>query len=75
MNEYFILKGQENPQKSALARYIGNGTDETGVFRLLHQNEPVLGITPANRKQIYLMDSLLDPDIDVVFCDRYSGYG
>ncbi|PLX69562.1 MAG: phosphate starvation-inducible protein PhoH [Denitrovibrio sp.] len=75
VNEYFILKGQENPQKSALARYIGNGTDEDGAFRLLHQNEPVLGITPANRKQIYLMDSLLDPDIDVVFAIGIAGTG
>ena len=75
VNEYFILKGQVNNQKSALARYVGNGTDDTGVFRLLHQNEPILGITPANRKQIYLMDSLLDPDIDVVFAIGIAGTG
>ncbi|PLX66424.1 MAG: phosphate starvation-inducible protein PhoH [Denitrovibrio sp.] len=75
VNEYFILKGQLNQQKSALVRYVGNGTDDTGVFRLLHQNEPVLGITPANRKQIYLMDSLLDPDIDVVFAIGIAGTG
>lgn len=75
VNEYFILKGQINQQKSALVRYIGNGTDDTGVFRLLHQNEPVLGITPANRKQIYLMDSLLDPDIDIVFAIGIAGTG
>jgi len=75
VNEYFILKGQVNSQKSALVRYAGNGTDETGVFRLLSQNEPVLGITPANRKQIYLMDSLLDPDIDIVFAIGIAGTG
>lgn len=75
VNEYFILKGQLNNQKSALVRYAGNGTDDTGIFRLLHQNEPVLGITPANRKQIYLMDSLLDPDIDIVFAIGIAGTG
>lgn len=75
VNEYFILKGQLNQQKSALVRYLGNGTDDTGIFRLLHQNEPVLGITPANRKQIYLMDSLLDPDLDVVFAIGIAGTG
>lgn len=75
VNEYFILKGQVNNQKSALARYIGNGTDDTGVFRLLHHGEPILGITPANRKQIYLMDSLLDPDIDIVFAIGIAGTG
>jgi len=75
VNEYFILKGQINQQKSALVRYVGNGTDDSGVFRLLHQNEPVLGITPANRKQIYLMDSLLDPEIDIVFAIGIAGTG
>ncbi|MCD8553014.1 PhoH family protein [Seleniivibrio sp.] len=75
VNEYFILKGEINPQKSALVRYIGNGNPMDGAFRLLHQNEPILGVTPANRKQIYLMDSLLDPDIDVVFAIGIAGTG
>ncbi|WP_303850319.1 PhoH family protein [Seleniivibrio woodruffii] len=75
VNEYFILKGELNPQKSALVRYIGNGNPMDGAFRLLHQNEPILGVTPANRKQIYLMDSLLDPDIDVVFAIGIAGTG
>lgn len=73
INEYFILKGQLNNQKSALVRYSGNG--EGAYFRLLSQNEPVLGITPANRKQIYLMDSLLDPELDVVFAIGIAGTG
>ncbi len=75
VNEYFILKGALNPQKSALVRYIGNGSIDTGAFRLLSANEPILGVTPANRKQIYLMDSLLDPDIDVVFAIGIAGTG
>jgi PhoH-like ATPase len=75
VNEYFILKGEISPQKSALVRYIGNGNPMDGAFRLLHQNEPILGVTPANRKQIYLMDSLLDPDIDVVFAIGIAGTG
>jgi len=75
VNEYFILKGEISPQKSALVRYIGNGNPMEGAFRLLHQNEPILGVTPANRKQIYLMDSLLDPDIDVVFAIGIAGTG
>lgn len=75
VNEYFILKGQINPQKSALVRYMGNGKVENGAFKLLSPNEPVLGVTPANRKQIYLMDSLLDPDIDVVFAIGIAGTG
>lgn len=75
VNEYFILKSELNQQKSALVRYIGDGTVEKGAFKLLHQNEPILGITPANRKQIYLMDSLLDPDIDIVFAMGIAGTG
>ena len=75
VNEYFILKGEISPQKSALVRYMGNGNPMDGAFKLLHQNEPILGVTPANRKQIYLMDSLLDPDIDVVFAIGIAGTG
>ena len=75
VNEYFILKGELNNQKSALVRYIGNGDISSAAFRLLNSNEPVLGVTPANRKQIYLMDSLLDPDIDVVFAIGIAGTG
>jgi len=74
INEYFILKGLMNNQKSALVRYVGDSDEECG-FRLLHHSEPILGITPANRKQIYLMDSLLDPDIDVVFAIGIAGTG
>jgi len=75
INEYFILKGELNHQKSALVRYIEHSSEDDCSFRILHQNEPILGITPANRKQIYLMDSLLDPDIDIVFAMGIAGTG
>jgi PhoH-like ATPase len=73
MNEYFLLKSEVDDKKGALVKYVEDGDRKT--FKRIEEYENIFGITPANRKQKYLMDALLDPDIDIVFAIGIAGTG
>ncbi|WP_022850044.1 PhoH family protein [Limisalsivibrio acetivorans] len=75
-NEYFILKSSENPGLSVYVKYIETPEGERYFQTLkMEETDNVYGIKPANRKQRYLLDTLLDPEIDIVFAIGIAGTG
>lgn len=74
INEYFLLKSEVDDKKGVLVKYYENESGEA-LFIRVPEYENIYGINPANRKQKYLMDALLDPDIDVVFAIGIAGTG
>lgn len=74
VNEYFLLKSLDDSQKGTLVKFM-EYEDGKRTFRKLLIPDSLLGIIPVNRKQKYLLDSLLDPDIDVVFAIGIAGSG
>ncbi|UCF30952.1 MAG: PhoH family protein [bacterium] len=73
-NDYFLLKNETDLNQSALVRYR---EDERGAghLQLLGKQDDVFGIRPRNHKQRFLMDAILDEDIDLVFCMGIAGSG
>ncbi len=73
-NDYFVLKNEADLNQGALVRY---GEDERGdgYLHLLGKQDDVFGIRPRNHKQRFLMDAILDPDIDLIFCMGIAGSG
>jgi PhoH-like ATPase len=73
-NEYFLIKSVENEKKSALVRYIKDNNSK-GTFKVLRNASPLFSVMPANYKQKFLVDALLDPNIKVVFVIGIAGTG
>jgi PhoH-like ATPase len=74
MNQYFLLKSEVDDKKGVLVKYYETEAGE-GLFIRVPEYTNIYGINPANRQQKYLMDALLDPDIDVVFVIGTAGTG
>jgi len=74
INEYFLLKSEVDDKKGALVKHVTINED-SGQFKLVDIPDDILGIKAANRKQVYLMDALLDSDIDIVFAIGIAGTG
>ncbi|NOY87597.1 MAG: PhoH family protein [Deltaproteobacteria bacterium] len=73
-NDYFILKNEADLNQSALVHY-GENENGKGFFSLLGKLDDVFGIRPRNHKQRFLMDAILDPQIDLVFVMGVAGSG
>ncbi|MBN2231374.1 MAG: PhoH family protein [Deltaproteobacteria bacterium] len=73
LNGYRIFKSTSNDKKSALMRYSGDPRRQG--FRRLTTVDDVLGITPVNAKQRFLLDALLDPAVQIVFAIGIAGTG
>ncbi len=71
-NEFVVLRSNENPKQSALARY--DACDEALVPLRYSKTRP-WGIAPRNVQQIFLMEALLDPDISIVSVPAPAGTG
>tara|TARA_B100001248_G_scaffold262728_1_gene261727 strand:- start:2613 stop:4028 length:1416 start_codon:yes stop_codon:yes gene_type:complete len=70
-NEYVIMRNESNPSHSALGRFSLN---EGGIVPLkIHDN--VWGIHPRNMEQSFALDSLLNPDIQMVSLVGKAGTG
>ncbi|MCD8568918.1 MAG: PhoH family protein [Geovibrio sp.] len=74
INEYFLMKSEVDEKKGVLVKYFEDEGEVKG-FKRVTEYENIFGISPANRKQKYLMEALLDPDIDVVFAIGIAGTG
>jgi len=68
-NEFVVLKCDESPSGSALARFIG------GVLRPIHVRDEVWGLRPRNKEQKLAFDALLDDDIKLVSLIGMAGCG
>ncbi len=73
-NDYCVLKNEADLNQSALVRYKEDERGD-GFFHLLGNIDDVFGIRPRNHKQRFLMDALLDTDIDLVFTMGVAGSG
>jgi len=71
-NQYLMLTSGSNPKKTALARYVGHSQP---LEKLLVDSSGIWGIHPRNREQTYLMDMLMNPDIQVVSAIGKAGSG
>ena len=71
-NEYVMLISNANEKKTALGRYLN---DHTPIRRLHKDKKGVWGIRPRNKEQSFLIDALMDPDIEVVTAIGKAGSG
>jgi PhoH-like ATPase len=71
-NEFIVLASEENPKKTALARFKKDG--------MLHLVDPrmdsqQLHLTPRNKEQRMALDILLDPEVQLVSLVGKAGTG
>jgi PhoH-like ATPase len=71
-NEYVMLISNANEKKTALGRYLN---DHTPLRRLHKDKKGVWGIKPRNKEQSFLIDALMDPNIEVVTAIGKAGSG
>ena len=71
-NEYVMLISNTNEKKTALGKY----TNEHIPLRKLHNDKKgVWGIKPRNKEQSFLIDALMDPNIEIVTAIGKAGSG
>jgi len=70
-NQYVMLVSNANEKKTALARYVTNAMP----IRQLLKSQKIWGIKPRNKEQQFLMDSLMDPQIQIVTAIGKAGSG
>jgi len=71
-NEYVMLISNANEKKTALGRFVNENTP----LRQLHKDRRgVWGIRPRNKEQSFLIDALMDPDIEVITAIGKAGSG
>lgn len=70
-NQFVVLRSQEKPSTSALARAKGES-----LAPLMAQNDrQCFGLVPRNKEQMFAMDLLLDPEVKVVTLAGGAGTG
>ena len=69
-NQFCILKFQENPSVSALARYADHK-----LSKLVYESKTVYGIKGLNKEQKFALDLLLDDHIKIVTLVGKAGTG
>ncbi|MDY6820965.1 MAG: PhoH family protein [Deferribacterota bacterium] len=72
-NDYFLIRSIDNEKKSALVKFIRNGENE--YFEVIKTNPSIFGVVPINYKQRFLVDALLNPNINIVFAIGIAGTG
>ena len=71
-NEYVMLISNANEKKTALGRFIN---ENTPIRQLYKGKKGVWGIKPRNKEQSFLLDALMNPDIEVVTVIGKAGSG
>jgi len=72
-NQYVILKAEDRcDNQSAMGRF---DTRQQRLTRVLRQKDPVWGIYPKNKEQIFALDLLLDDAVRLVTLDGIAGTG
>jgi len=69
-NQFFVLKSQDNPSQSALARF-----SQARLLPLRHGKTVSFGIKPRNKEQQFAAELLLDDEIKVVTLAGPAGTG
>tara|TARA_Y100001970_G_scaffold290592_1_gene424903 strand:+ start:943 stop:2262 length:1320 start_codon:yes stop_codon:yes gene_type:complete len=71
-NQYVMLVSNANEKKTALGRYTNSVTP---VKQLITGKQKVWGIKPRNKEQQFLLDALMDPQIQIVTAIGKAGSG
>ena len=71
-NQYVMLVSSANEKKTALARFINKSTP---LRQLITGKQKVWGIKPRNKEQQFLLDALMDPNIEVITAIGKAGSG
>ncbi len=71
-NQYVMLVSSANEKKTALGRFV---SDAMPLRQLLTSKQKVWGIKPRNKEQQFLMDALMDPNIQIVTAIGKAGSG
>lgn len=70
-NQFVILSAAESPSKTAMVRYLeGTSFNLTKKFK-----DPIWGILPRNKEQMFALELLLDDNISLVTLDGFAGCG
>jgi PhoH-like ATPase len=70
-NQYVMMVSNANEKKTALGRY----TSDSMPIRQLLKSQKIWGIKPRNKEQQFLMDSLMDPTVQIVTVIGKAGSG
>ena len=70
-NQYVMLVSSANEKKTALGRFINKAMP----LQQLIKSQKIWGIKPRNKEQQFLMDSLMDPQIQIVTIIGKAGSG
>jgi len=70
-NQYVMMVSSANEKKTALGRY----TSDSMPVRQLLKSQKIWGIKPRNKEQQFLMDSLMDPTVQIVTVIGKAGSG
>ena len=71
-NEYVMLISNANEKKTALGRFVN---ESTPIKQLHKDRKGVWGIRPRNKEQSFLIDALMDSDIEVITVIGKAGSG
>jgi PhoH-like ATPase len=71
-NQYVMMVSNANEKKSALGRFINHSTP---VLQLSQHKKGVWGIKARNKEQSFLLDALMDPNVQIVTAIGKAGSG
>jgi PhoH-like ATPase len=70
-NQYVMLVSNANEKKTALGRFVSTAMP----VRQLLKSQKIWGIKPRNKEQQFLMDALMDPDLQIITIIGKAGSG
>lgn len=70
-NEYVLLRDINNHKSTALTKYNSTENKLLPVFK----HKDVFGLSPKNLEQVYLLDCLMNPEIQLVTVSGMAGSG
>ena len=69
---FLVLRSDADPQHTALARV---SADRTALKRVGRHREGAWGVVPRNKEQLFAMELLLDPEVELVTLNGVAGTG
>ena len=74
-NQYILMVSNANQKKTALARFTNSLTPLHQIMSQKNTKNKIWGVVPRNKEQSFLLDSLMDPKIEVVTVIGKAGSG
>jgi len=72
LNQYVMLVSNANEKKTALGRFVNAATP---IRQLQTSKKGIWGIKPRNKEQYFLMDALMNPEIELITAIGKAGSG